>query len=287
MTLGIIGLGRMGMAIGEAAINAKLEPTVWNRNAARSRMLAGRARIADSPADLIKGSEMIILVLPDYATTESVLRASGVGEVLEGKTLIQLCSGTPSEARHFHSFATEAGASYIDGKIFTYPARVGTDTTRFVYAGDEKVFERCAKTLAAFGARSTWLGSDPGFAAAADLAWLSYLYGSMAGLFQGLAFTRAEGLGDEAVFGSVPSWLVEIDAEARYSKALIDKADFRGDQATIDVHLAAMQHLVDTATTQGVSAAFPAVILDVFKKAVSHGLGGLEIAAAVEAFRTP
>ncbi|RMA41460.1 NAD(P)-dependent oxidoreductase [Rhodophyticola porphyridii] len=287
MSLAIIGLGNMGSAIAEAAITGGHQVAVWNRTPEKAEAFADRATVAESLAEAIAATDMQVWVLSDYETTEAVLAETGVSAALAGKTFVQLCSGTPAEARALSAKVTDLGARYLDGKIFTYPARVGAEMTRFAYSGDEVVYKACAPTLKTFGARSGWLGPDPGFAAAADLAWLSYLYGSMVGLFQGLAFTRAEGMPDEAVFGSVPSWLVEIDAEARYSKELIERGDFHGGQAELDVHFAAMQHLLDTAQATSISNAFPRMIVDVFGEALERGYGGMEITGGLEVFCKP
>lgn len=287
MSLAIIGLGNMGGAIAEAAITAGQPVTVWNRTADKAEAFEGRATVASSLADAIEGTDVQVWVLPDYDTTNAALEDPAITGALSGKTFVQLCSGTPSEARTLGDKITGLGGKYLDGKIFTYPARVGATMTRFAYSGNKDVFDTVAPILTVLGARSGWLGPDPGYAAAADLAWLSYLYGSMVGLFQGLAFTRAEGMPDEAVFGSVPSWLVEIDAEAQYSKELVEKGDFHGSQAELDVHFAAMQHLLETAQATGISTAFPKMIVDVFGEALRRGNGGMEITGGLEVFCKP
>jgi len=287
MSIAIIGLGNMGSAVAETAVKSGQDVTVWNRTSAKADAFAGRAKVAASLTEAIAGADMQVWVLSDYDTTLAALETDGAKQALSGKTMVQLCSGTPEEARSLSATVTGLGADYLDGKIFTYPARVGAEMTRFAYSGNEAVYKRCEPQLLALGARSGWLGADAGFAAAADLAWLSYLYGSMVGLFQALAFTRAEGLADDAVFGSIPSWLVEIDAEANCSKELIDRGDFHGSQAELDVHFAAMQHLLETARGNGISEAFPAMIVDVFGKALERGYGKQEITAGLDIFCKP
>ena len=286
MRYGVVGLGNMGLAIAKAAVSGGLDTLVWNRSPARSALAGGGATAAPTLAELVRQADVILLVLPDYETTREVLLSEDVAGALDGKAIVQLCSGTPEEAREFATAIASLGARCLDGKIFTYPARVGAADTRFAYAGDEALYDRISEQLAIFGARSAWLGEDPGLAAAADLAWLSYLYGSMAGLFQGLAYARSEGLPDDAVFGSVPSWLVEIEAEARYSRSLIARGDFHGTQATLDVHLAAMRHLLDTAESRRISTRFPRMIVDVFGEAVAEGHGDEEICGAIKAFES-
>ena len=122
-------------------------------------------------------------------------------------------------------------------------------------------------------------------AAAADLAWLSFLYGSMLGMLQGAAFLEAEGADAAVVFDSVPSFGIEIAAEAAYARGLIRRRNYRGNQATLDVHLAAMEHIVAAAGDSGVNDALPRLVRDLAAQAVAEGHGDDEIAALVEVLR--
>lgn len=283
MTIGVAGLGRMGLAVAESAARAGQDLMVWNRTPGKAGTLESVPE-ATTLASLIAGCDMVVLMLPDYDTTMAVLSDPAVEAAIPGVTLVQLCSGTPEEARALAGKVTGLGGSYLDGKIFTYPARVGAGMTRFAYSGDRATWDKWSETLMAFGGASAWLGEDAGFAAASDLAWLSFLYGAMSGLFQALAFTRAEGMPDDAVFGSLPSWLVEIDCEAKYTRELVEAGDYHGTQATLDVHYAAMQHLVDTAKGQGISAALPEMMVGLAEMMIAKGFGDTEMSCLLEAF---
>ncbi len=111
--------------------------------------------------------------------------------------------------------------------------------------------------------------------------------GSTLGLLQGAAFCEAGGVDPAAAFAAVPSWLVEIAAEAEYARGLIARRDYRGDQASLDVHVAAMEHIVGSANASGVSDAFPRLLVDLFSQAVARGHGAEEIAAGIEVLRPP
>ena len=79
---------------------------------------------------------------------------------------------------------------------------------------------------------------------------------------------------------------VEVAAEGDYYGRLIARGDFRGDQASLDVHVAAIDHIVASAEGR-VSAAFPHLIRDLYGRAVERGHGADEIAAAIGVFRDP
>ena len=198
---------------------------------------------------------------------------------------MQLATGGPADARGLAAWAADAGVAYLDGAIATYPARIGDAPTIVFYSGDRAAYDRHRATLEALGGRPTFVGEAPGAAAAADLAWLSFLYATMVGLFQGAAFLEAEGAEPAVVFNAVPSFGIEIAAEAAYARELIARNDFHGDQATLDVHLAAMEHIVAAAAESGVSGELPRLVRDLTARAVASGHGGDEIAALIETFR--
>jgi len=62
----------------------------------------------------------------------------------------------------------------------------------------------------------------------------------------------------------VPSFQIEIAADTEDARTMIECGDFRGNQATIDAHRAAMEHLAVAAGTSGVDRPFPDLVLDIF-----------------------
>jgi hypothetical protein len=59
------------------------------------------------------------------------------------------------------------------------------------------------------------------------------------------------------MFEAVPSFQIEIAADTEDARAMIECGDFRGDQAIIDAHRAAMEHLAAAARTSGVRPGLP------------------------------
>lgn len=270
----VLGLGNMGGALARAFTRAGHHTTGWTRSGQRG-----------TAAEACAASDLIVACVADYPATREVLALPGVAQALVGKTLVQLASGSPADARELATWADGAAVRYLDGAIATYPARIGDPPTVIFYAGDRDAYELHSATLVALGGRPAFVGDDPGLAAAADLAWLSFLYGTMLGLLQGAAFLEAEGADPAVAFDAVPSFGIEIAAEARYARDLIARRDYRGDQATLDVHLAAMDHILAAAGDTGVNPALPQLVRDLTARAVSKGHGDHEIAALVEVLR--
>jgi 3-hydroxyisobutyrate dehydrogenase-like beta-hydroxyacid dehydrogenase len=270
----VLGLGNMGGALVRAFTDAGDDVTGWSRS--RSAMTA---------AEACARSDLIVACVSDYDATREVLTSPGMSTALVGKTLVQLASGSPADARAMAEWARGAAVRYLDGAIATYPARIGHAPTIIFYAGDRNAYEIHSATLVTLGGQSTFVGDDPGMAAAADLAWLSFLYGSMLGMLQGAAFLEAERVNPSVVFDAVASFNVEIAAEAAYARGLIRRGEYGGNQATLDVHLAAIEHIVAAAGESGVDSGLVKLVRDLTARAVADGHGDEEIAALFEVLR--
>jgi 3-hydroxyisobutyrate dehydrogenase-like beta-hydroxyacid dehydrogenase len=270
----VLGLGNMGGALARAFESAGHTTTGWTRS-----------RSTGTPAAACEASDLIVGCVLDYGATYEVLAAPGVAEALAKKTFVQLATGGPADARKMATWAEGAGVSYLDGSIATYPARIGDEPTIIFYSGDREAFDRHRETLAALGGRPTFVGEAVGGAAAADLAWLSFLYGNMIGLFQGAAFLESEGVDASVVFDAVPSFGIEIAAEAAYARDLIARNDFSGDQAALYTHLAGMEGILAAAEQGGVNSEFPRLVRDLTARAVAAGHREHEIAALIEILR--
>jgi 3-hydroxyisobutyrate dehydrogenase-like beta-hydroxyacid dehydrogenase len=145
------------------------------------------------------------------------------------------------------AFAEAHGVAYLDGAILTFPSRIGDQMTMIAYAGSRAAFDAHAATLRTLGGRSAFVSEEVGGARAVDLAWLSFLYGNAIGLLQGAAFCESQRVDPAQFFDAVPSLLVEIAGEAAYHRQLIGRGDYGGDQATLDVHVAAMRYIAQAA----------------------------------------
>lgn len=283
----VLGLGRMGSSLAEAFVTAGHEVTVWNRDSGRAAAFGGRVSAATNAAEACSASDLVGVCVADYDATYEILAQSDVAAALAGRTLIQFSSGSPDEARGLASWAGENEIEYLDGAILTYPDGIGADhaDTVIFYSGASGAFDRYRNALLALGGRPTFVSDAAGGAAAADLAWLSFEYGATAGLLQGAAFCEAEDVDPRHFFNAVKALSDEVPAAAERCREMIERGEYHGDLATLDVHVAAIGNILNSAKASGISATVPAALLEVFSEAANGGHGGEEIAAAVEVFR--
>ena len=133
-----LGLGLMGSALAETMVKTGHDTVVWNRTPLKSdSLVAMGAQLASDPADAISRSPITVVCVVDYDAADSFLRTPDSLAALDGRVLVQLSSGSYELAREASEWASEAGASYLDGGIMGYPGDIGTPDSMFIMAGDE------------------------------------------------------------------------------------------------------------------------------------------------------
>lgn len=116
--IAFLGIGLMGAPMTENLLAAGYPMSLWNRTHAKCKPFAGRASIADSPAEAVAGADVIITMLESGDVVEDVLVAQGALAGLgEGSLLIDMSSVQPSLARRHGERAAQQGAGYLDAPV--------------------------------------------------------------------------------------------------------------------------------------------------------------------------
>jgi 3-hydroxyisobutyrate dehydrogenase len=76
-TVAVLGTGSMGAPIARNLLDAGFAVVVWNRTTARAVPLADAgARVATSPADAARNSDVVLTMLTDGAAVEGAMSGS-------------------------------------------------------------------------------------------------------------------------------------------------------------------------------------------------------------------
>ncbi|WP_306333796.1 NAD(P)-dependent oxidoreductase [Streptomyces sp. KL118A] len=284
----VIGLGLMGSALAAALLDAGHPTTVWNRSPEKAKPLADRgAHVAATPEDAVAASGLVIACVLDYDALHTVLDPVAEAGALAGKSLVNLTSGSPEQADEMARWAASHGADYLDGGIMTTPPGVGSPEMMFLYSGPEAVFEAHRTPLAALG-DPLHLGTEPGLASLYDSALLGLMWASFTGWLHGTALVTSEGTAASAeaftrialrwLNGAVSGFLTTYAPQ-------VDAARYPGDDATVDVQIAAIDHLIHAARARGIDNALPELLKATMERAAAAGHGGDSYASVVEVLR--
>lgn len=222
-------------------------------------------------------------LLTDY----DALRALLDPEVLDGRVLINLSSGTSAQARETAAWVAQHGGTYLDGGIMAVPQGVGTAEATVVYSGPREVFDQYEPVLRSLSADNRYLGEDHGLSSLYEVAVLGLMWSLLNGFLQGAALLGAAGVSASAFtpvatvgIQTIKGWL------AGYAEQ-IDNGAYPVLDATINTHLAAMEHVIDESSALGINAELPRSFKAWADRAAAAGHGDSGYPAMVELFHKP
>ena len=277
----VIGLGMMGAALARAIQRAGHKLTVWNRSADKMQpFIDNGAAAAPDVVSAITASPVILICIDNYAVTDAIVKSDELSPLLAGRTVVQLSTGTPREARESAAWMTAHDVSYLDGAILCGPNSIGTDTSQILLSGDEAAYQRAGNLLECLGGTVRYLGTNVRAASVLDLAWLCGSYGLFLAVTHAACLCESEDVGVD-VFAT----LFEKDSEIRRYANVIHSADFENCTATLRVWRAAMQRIQTQGQDAGINTDFPDYVDSLLGKAVDAGYGEKHVMALVEVLR--
>ncbi|WP_411079604.1 NAD(P)-dependent oxidoreductase [Streptomyces sp. cmx-18-6] len=279
----VIGLGSMGSALAATLLERGHATTVWNRSAHKAQALVDRgARPAATPEEAIAASPLIIVCVLDYDALHTTL--DPIADSLAGKAVVNLTSGTPEQAQEAAAWARSYGADYLDGAIMTTPPGVGNPEMMFLYSGSQTVLDAHRPTLATLG-EPLLLGADPGLASLYDAALLGLMWSTMTGWLHGTALVGAEKTEATAFTPVAIRWLSAVNGFLTTYASQVDAGRYPGDDATVDVQIAAIDHLLHAAAARGIDNALPELLKATMERTRDAGHGSDSYASVIEVLR--
>ncbi|SEF16728.1 3-hydroxyisobutyrate dehydrogenase [Jiangella alba] len=279
----VVGLGAMGQEIARVLLEAGHPVTVWNRTPSRADDLVARgATRADTVANAVTSSPLVLVCVLDYAATRELLEP--VAADLAGRTVVQLTTGTPRQARELAVWAAGHGIDYVDSGMMATPPMIGTETSVFLYSGDETAFQRYRPALDLLGA-SRWFGADAGLASLYDLALLAGMYTMSAGFLHGAAMVGTAGVSAAEFAESAGDWLRAVSGSLPYAAAFVDSGDYTTDVQSVDFNKAALDAIVQASVDQGVAPDLVAPIRELLARQQDEGHGKESYDRIIESIR--
>jgi len=120
MKIGVCGTGRMGAAIAQRLMSVGHEVAVWNRNQSKTKALTDAgAKLFTSPAGLVEGCEVTIVMLLNDAAIEAVYRdPNGILKAgLAGKLVIDMSTVRPDTMTSVGTMAVRQGAAFVEAPV--------------------------------------------------------------------------------------------------------------------------------------------------------------------------
>ncbi|BCJ62459.1 NAD(P)-dependent oxidoreductase [Micromonospora endophytica] len=267
-----LGTGAMGGVLAAAVLDAGRPVTVWNRSQDRAQWLGERgATVAATVTEAVTGAEVTVVCLFDHRSVREVL--DPVADRLSGRTLVNLTTTTPDQARELATWAATHQIDYLDGAIMAVPAMIGGPGSAVLYSGSATAFDTHRGLLDRSGA-SSHLGADAGLASLYDLAILAGMYAMFAGFSHGAAMVAADGVSATDFATRAAPFLAAMTGSLAGSAAVIDAGNYAGEgQQSLEFTRVALETIMQASRDQGVSTEVLRPIHDLVHRQIAAGRG--------------
>ena len=161
MNLSLIGLGKMGSALGQRLLAANFKLTVFNRTAEKMKpLIKAGATGAETIEEAVKNAKIIITcLLDDTAVLETVERIAPLlkPEVIHVGTSTIL----PDTSKQLSEIHQKYGSTYIAANVLGIPKAAARGELTTIVAGQADAIEQCKSIFAAYSIKVITAGSQP------------------------------------------------------------------------------------------------------------------------------
>lgn len=160
LTVSVLGTGIMGAPMARNVARAGHTVRAWNRTRAKAEPLASEGvHIADTPAQAVQGSDVVLTMLHDGPITLNTMREAAPA-LRPGTVWAQSTTAGIEAVETLAAFAGEHGLVFYDAPVLgtRQPAEAGKLTV--LAAGPAEGRAKVNPVFDAVGARTVWAGED-------------------------------------------------------------------------------------------------------------------------------
>ncbi|MEV5412697.1 NAD(P)-dependent oxidoreductase [Thermopolyspora sp. NPDC052614] len=158
--VGFIGLGNMGGRITRRIVDGGHPVLGFDLDA--SRAAAVGATPAASIAEVVEGSDVVLLSLPDSKAVEAVVLGDGgvLAASRTGQVVVDLSTAAPSSTVKLHAALAERGVEYLDAGVSGGAAAAEKGTLTIMAGGSKAALERLDALFGTFAAKVFHMGDS-------------------------------------------------------------------------------------------------------------------------------
>ena len=160
-TVGFIGLGKMGTPLAVSIQKAGYPMVVYDaREEAAKSLLEGGARLAGSPAEVARLSDVVATCLPRPQVVEEIVTGpEGILEgIRSGGIYMDISTCGPNLIRSLEPFFKQKGAYVLDTPILSSPRDAVDRSVIVMVGGDRAIFDRLSPILETFADKLVYAG---------------------------------------------------------------------------------------------------------------------------------
>jgi 3-hydroxyisobutyrate dehydrogenase-like beta-hydroxyacid dehydrogenase len=225
-TVGFIGLGNLGLPIASNLLDAGYSLTVYNRTAGKAAPLVEQgARLAANPADTVTPGGIVMTLLWDDESVESIVMSDGFLERLgTGGIHVGMSTISPEMAKKLAAIHAEHGSIYMEAPIFGRPEAAVARKLTVPFAGPEQAKERVRPILKAMGGEGLFdFGEEVGAATAVKLIGNFLIVSAGQSMLEALTMAEKNGVDPKPVVDMLTQTLFSAPIYQSYGKMIAEK----------------------------------------------------------------
>ncbi len=275
-------MGLMGSRMARQFLLQEFPLAVWNRTAERCRPLVDAgAKQAATPADLARGSDVVVACLADPAAVEGFIFGQDglLGAVRPGFRYVESSTISANLSRRIAQALQEKGADMLEAPMTGSKLGAERGTLLFMTGGSQALHDELMPVLMAMGAKAIRCG-DVGDGAVVKLIGNTVISFMVEGFCEGIVAGRKLGIPLATIVDVIQASGFASPYYAFKGKALAER-DF---EQHFSIDLMAKDQGLMLAEAHQAAAPMPglAAIREVFQAARGQGSGQEDIVAIIK-----
>ncbi len=281
LTVAVLGLGRMGAAVGGTLARAGFPLVLYNRTRRTAEDVADRlgATVAASPREAVAAADIVISSLADDAAVRAVFGGDdGVAAGLRpGQIVLEMSTIDPAVVVEIGRLVDAAGGELIDAPVSGSVQLVEQGALTIMAGGNEAALEPAGPVLDALAAKVFHVGPR-GSGATTKLAVNALVHGINGALAEALVLAERAGVDRSTAYevfaagaGGAPF--------VHYKRAAYENPDEAPVAFSLSLVAKDLELITGLGSRVGVEMPMANAALDLTRRAIATGLGDRDMSA--------
>lgn len=277
--IGFIGLGIMGAPMAANLLSAGHDVIGFDRSPARTAGLANRGgRVAANLAEAVRGSEVVVTMLPDSPDVTAVVLGEGgvVANAAPGTLVIDMSTIRPDVSRGIAERARQSALRPLDAPVSGGESAAVAGALSIMVGGEPADFAAAQPIARAMGSTVVHVGGD-GAGQTVKAANQLIVAGNIELLAEAMVFLAAHGVDRSAALKVLQGGLAGSTVLARKAEGMAERRFEPGFR--IDLHHKDMGIVLESARAANVAIPLASHVADLIASLRAQGGGGLDHSA--------
>jgi 3-hydroxyisobutyrate dehydrogenase-like beta-hydroxyacid dehydrogenase len=287
MKIAFLGLGKMGKAIAGRLLGSGHSVSVWNRSLGpANELMALGATSSTSPAEAVRGADVVMTMLFDDAAHEAVLLGNGdvpgdgVLEAMQpGSLHISLATISVAVSERLTAEHAQRGHAFVAAPVFGRPNVAAEGRLWIVVAGEASALAHAKPLLETLSRGITVIGAEPRQAHAMKLGGNFLISAMIQALCDGSVYATSQGIDPATFLETANNALFQSPFYAAYSKVMLEPPATPG--ATVALGAKDLRLFRESAAAQNKRLRLAYSLADVFEEALAVGAAEQDWAAGM------